>query len=258
MSNSSLCLHCGASNVQLEQVIAVPTPEHTATFFPIPHIALVNQVEKALGALNMRVVEQAHALTRDGLRYFGLLKVANCQETKDYAYVLGLRNAHDRSFKASLAVGSEVFVCDNLSFSGEITIARKHTLNIMEDLPKLTCNAVGQLASRWTRMSERIARYKEFEIGDVQAHDLVIRSLDAGAITLQMMPKVLEQWRTPNHPEFKPRTAWSLFNAYTEAAKGTSLQLLPRRTVTLHGLMDSRVGFLGSSSETVAAEPALN
>ena len=249
---SNLCLHCGATNAQREQVIEVATPAHTDTFYPIPHIALVEQVEKALTALDMRVVEQAHALTRDGLRYFGLLKVANCQETKDYSYVLGLRNAHDRSFKASLAVGSEVFVCDNLSFSGEITIARKHTLNIMDDLPKLTCNAVGRLSSKWTVMSERIARYKEFEFGDVQAHHFMIRSIDAGAMTLQMLPKVLEQWRNPNHPEFQPRTAWSLFNAYTEAAKGTSLQLLPRRTMTLHGMMDASVGFLGGTSAVEA------
>ena len=58
---------------------------------------------------------------------FGLLEVANCQQTEDYAYVLGLRNSHDKRFPAGLAVGASVFVCDNLSFSGEIKIGRKHT-----------------------------------------------------------------------------------------------------------------------------------
>ena len=87
---------------------------------------------------------------------------------------------------------------------------------------------------------------------DKLAHDFMVRSIDAGAMTLQMLPQVLKQWREPNHPEFSARTAWSLFNAYTEAAKGTSLQLLPRRTMTLHGMMDARVGFLGGTSAVEA------
>ncbi len=247
MSNS-LYLHCGAAHVSRETVTDVATPEHTDTWYPIPHIGLVEQVEAALTTLKMRVTEQAHALTRDGLRYFGLLKVANCQATsEDYSYVLGLRNAHDRSFTASLAVGSQVFICDNLAFSGEITLARKHTRHIMDDLPKLACHAVGRLSDKWTVMNDRIASYKQALLEDSAVHDFVIRSLDAGAVTLQQIPEVLKQWRTPNHPEFAvDRSAWRLFNAYTEAAKGTSLQLLPRRTITLHGLMDAQVGFLGA------------
>ena len=37
----------------------------------------------------------------------------------DYSLVLGLRNSHDKTFPASLALGSQVLVCDNLSFFGE-------------------------------------------------------------------------------------------------------------------------------------------
>jgi hypothetical protein len=32
---------------------------------------------------------------------------------------------------------------------------------------------------------------------------------------------VLEAWEEPRHEEFAPRTAWSLFNAFTEVAKGS-------------------------------------
>jgi hypothetical protein len=30
---------------------------------------------------------------------------------------------------------------------------------------------------------------------------------------------VLEAWEEPRHEEFSPRTAWSLFNAFTEVQK---------------------------------------
>ena len=53
----------------------------------------------------------------------------------------------------------------------------------------------------------------------------------------------MKEWRQPRHDDFKPRTVWSLFNAFTEVAKETSLFSLPKRTITLHGLMDSQAGF---------------
>jgi hypothetical protein len=52
---------------------------------------------------------------------------------------------------------------------------------------------------------------------------------------------VVDQWHVPNHPEFKPRTAWSMFNAFTEVLKG-NLNELPKRTQALHGVMDGHCG----------------
>ena len=218
MKTANLVLHCGATSVAREVIPTVKTPDRTDTWYPIPHIDFITQVEKALTAANMRVVEQAHSLTKEGNRYFGLFQVANCQSTgDDYSYVLGLRNSHDKSFPAGLVVGSQVFVCDNLSFSGEIRIARKHTRYIMDDLPKLTSNAVGMLAQKWTLMSDRIAKYKTTEISDRDAHDFVVRALDVGATTLQQIPAILKEWRAPRHPEFA-----------VEKPRGVSLTVLPK------------------------------
>jgi len=236
--------------VEREVVAATPTPERTNTWYPIPHIDFVNQVESALVASNMRVVEEAHSLNKDGNRYFGLLHVANCQSTGgDYGYVVGLRNSHDKSYPAGLVVGARVFVCDNLSFSGEIGVVRKHTKFIISSLPHLAARAIGMLAQKWNAMGERIARYKNTEMTDRDAHDFIIRSLDVGATTPRQVPAILKEWRTPRHPEFaETKSAWRLFNAYTEVAKETSLELLPKRTISLHGLMDSQVGLICSNN----------
>ena len=244
---TNLMLHCGASKIERGALATVPPPQPTESWYPIPHTALIERVEQTLAATNMRVVSQAHGLSGDGMRYFGLLEVANCQETEDYAYVLGLRNSHDKRFPAGLAVGASVFVCDNLSFSGEIKIGRKHTRHLDRDLPRLVSSAVGQLADRWHEQSRRIAAYRSYELGDRQVHDLVLRALATRAITLTQIPRILTEWRTPRHPEFAVdgRTAWRLFNAVTEAAKGSGLWNLPARTQALHALLDTEVGLFG-------------
>jgi hypothetical protein len=49
--------------------------------------------------------------------------------------VVGIRNSHDKAFAAGIIAGAQVLVCDNLCFSGEILLARKHTGHIHYDLP---------------------------------------------------------------------------------------------------------------------------
>jgi len=239
----NLLLHCGARGVEREQVIEVPTPRPTDTWTPIPHIELVRQVEQTLRFNRLVVGTQAHSLSHDGARYFGLMEIQRSESDEDYCWVLGLRNSHDKTFPAGVAAGAQVIVCDNLSFSGEVKLARKHTRFITRDLPRLVQTAVGKLMERWHHQDVRLASYKLSDITDAAAHDLVIRACDVGVCPNRHIPQVLHHWREPGHREFEPRNVWSLFNAFTEALKGNLIEL-PRRTEALHGLLDNHVGLV--------------
>src|SRR5262249_49374431 len=91
---ANLVLHCGAHAVDRVIIGSTPTPEPTATWTPLPHMALIEQVERVLKTDGLFVVHQAHSLTHDGLRYFGLMQIQNGAVNRDYAWVLGLRNSH--------------------------------------------------------------------------------------------------------------------------------------------------------------------
>jgi hypothetical protein len=242
MHKPNLCLHAGANAVSREQLARVVTPARTASWVPIPHDRLLGGVQTTLEHAGLSVVSEAHGLTKDGSRYFGLLRVVNGEADRDFGLVVGLRNSHDKKFPAGLVVGASVFVCDNLSFSGEVRLARKHTVNVERDLPSLIERAVGRLGDLRRTQEARFTAYKGHELTDGAAHDLVIRSLDAGVIPVTRIPTLLTEWREPRHPEFREgRTAWRLFNAFTESLKG-NLDALPRRTQALHGLLDAACG----------------
>jgi hypothetical protein len=263
MKTSNLILHAGGQKVDLEQVYGVTTPGRTDTWVPIAHGNLLDRVRGSLQGQGLRVVAESHALARDGLRYFGLLQVARLPEgacdtlaqthghdhvgedPDDFGLVVGVRNSHDRSYPAGLVLGASVFVCDNLSFCGEVKLARKHTAYIERDLPQLVDRAVGLLGGLRKSQEDRFAAYKRTEVSDREAHDFIISALDARIIGATRIPDLLRQWRRPDYPEFAAggRTAWRLFNGFTEVLKGC-LAELPRRTQALHGLLDSRCGLV--------------
>jgi hypothetical protein len=189
----------------------------------------------------LKIGNQVHSLNQDGAQYFGLTEIYGPNNADDYALIVGLRNSHNKTFPVGLVAGATVFVCDNLSFSGEVRLSRKHTTHLQRDLPQLVSRGVGRLMDLWGHQGKRIDAYKNHRMRDKAAHDLVIRAVDLGACTNRMIPAVIKEWREPSYADFSERSAWSLFNAFTETLKG-NLPELPRRTEALHALFDTHVG----------------
>jgi hypothetical protein len=246
MRQSNLVLHCGASQATHEQVEAVVTPGRTDSWVPIPHHRVLTGIANALTRSGMKIVTEAHGLTREGKRYFGLLQVGQDGAADgDFGLVVGVRNSHDKSFPCELALGASVFCCDNLSFSGTVRLARKHTAHIERDLPQLVDRAISLLGDLSHTQEKRFAAYKAKEIGtDAEVHDFLVRAVDSRVLPITRLTEVLKNWREPPHPEFKERTAWSLFNAFSESWKerGRNLHELPKVSQALHGMMDSFCG----------------
>ena len=115
----TLILHAGANAVSYDALRVVQTPEATSTHVPIPHHELVELVRFTLGFHQHEIVSEDHAIMPDGMRYFGLMSLRS--PYGDYTDVVGLRNAHDRSFSIGIAFGSRVFVCDNTAFLGDLS-----------------------------------------------------------------------------------------------------------------------------------------
>lgn len=283
-----LMLHCGANRVERDAVYNVKTPEPTDTHFPVPHTLLLEEVEKNLKANGYEIIGQAHALTGEGMRYFGLLEVklsgAPCMDepmpgtawdyaqkaANDYGLVIGMRNAHDQTYCAALAMGNRVFVCDNLSFSGEVLIGRRHTRHIERDIPMLIPRAFSALSVERVNMETRIDAYKEAGISDKDAHDFIVRAIvDERIFPKTKLADVVQEWRKPAHEEFEPRTVWSLANAFTEVAKprrvvvdgvdrvrGGNPGTLMARTSKLYGFFDKTLGVSLKSRDEVLSEGA--
>lgn len=247
---NGLMLHCGGLLKSRDEVFGVAVPEATASYQPLAHASFITRIEKQLAVEGIRVKDEKLALAKNGQRFFGLMELDMPQfPTADFSCVIGLRNSYDKSCSTGLAIGASVFVCDNLSFSGDVKFERKHTANLLRDLQWVITETVTSLPSRFATQSATFDRYKRYEIGDRQAHDLIIRLFDAGVFNLTDIRKVLTEWRTPQHPEFAQsgKTAWRLFNATTQILK-SDLWSLTDRTRILHQVLDTEIDTLGEES----------
>lgn len=239
---NGLMLHTGAKAISAEQLACVPTPEPTETHRPIPHYQLLSLVRETLTNQGAVIRSESHGLGRDGSRYFGLLDIRGAES--QWGMVVGIRNSHDKSFPAGLVCGAQVFVCDNLSFSGEVRLARKHTNRILDHLPAMIRGAVGKLVDLRGEQERRFLAYRETPLGHPAAMHLIGAAYRHGAIPASRVGPIIDEWHQPRHAEFAERhNVWRLFNACTEGLKG-SLTALPARTQAIHGMLDEVCGLI--------------
>src|SRR5689334_9277131 len=127
MEHGTLMSHVDTDVVTREQLALVPTPPPTRSFKPVPHLELVDTLERALAVSNIAIRKEQFALRRDGSTLFGVLQLAY-EDTPDGTAALGLRTANNRTMSIQICAGLSVFVCDNMVFRGDlIALNRKHT-----------------------------------------------------------------------------------------------------------------------------------
>lgn len=194
------------------------TPEPTATHFPIPHHRLVETLAESLHFRHLEITAEEYAVSPDGMRFFGVLTL-NVEES-GIRIALGLRNSHDKSFSLGLTVGRRVLVCDNLALFGDYTpVVRKHTKNVA--LEAILAVAVDQMQRNFEPMRRQIEFFRGYGLADQRAKVIIYDAFIGGEADLpkHLASAVHQHYFEPEHEEFKPRTLWSLENAFTSAVK---------------------------------------
>lgn len=232
----TLVVHRGGWEATKADLAAVAVPDSTESYHPVPYGRFIEEVELHVPRFGLTVKSSAFALAREGSQMFGVLTCANGKPASDYALAIGVRNSYDRSLSVGLTLGSRVFCCDNLAFSGEVTMHRKHTVNVFRDLPDLIYRMLSQVSSMRDRTDGEIAAMKVRELPPADAHHLMVEAVKADVVPASQLPKVIEAWEEPRHEEFALRTAWSLFNAFTEVQKGAPPRAQMERSLRLSAL----------------------
>lgn len=239
-----LITHCGAQRVERAELGKVTLPAATDTHLPIPHDYLADLIEDRLNENGLHVVQSEFALGRKGADMFGIMEVGSAPGD-DFATVVGFRNSHVKKLSAGLVLGDGVFVCDNLCFSGEVGFGRRHTINILDDLPDMVTDAIQKIMGINTAQVARAEAYKERQITNLRADHLIMNMLREGIINTQRVEKVVAEWDVPSHEEFTKtgRSIYRLKQATTEALKGSNIIAMPEKTKKLTALLDQAADF---------------
>jgi len=236
MSESTLI----ASTAKLPrlQLADVPTPLGTATHRPVPHVEVVEALVETLSFRHIGVVTEEYAVSKDGMKMFGVLDLDTGMPGCRFS--IGVRNSHDRSMRLAAVVGVRVTVCENMAFSGDFQpVLAKHSKHF--SLQNALSIGVDQMQRNFEPMRRQVEEWRSMQISTMAAKLIIYQAfvesdLDAPK---HLARQVHDLYFQPVHPEFEPRTLWSLSNAFTSAFK--ELDPIPqfKATAKLAGFLQS-------------------
>ena len=214
----------------------IPIPEATdsnPTSFPFRPIPWRPSVRTCYGALP-RASEQ-YGLARQGQQMFAVQTYS--KENIEMGLSIGFRNSYDKSMAIGIAIGASVFVCDNLSLTGEITVLKKHTTNVWTALEETVIATLYRSQHNFDRICEDAEVLKGLELGNNEAFRTMGLLFGNNIITPRQLPVLKKQWLHPSHDEFKPRNMWSFYNSCTEVLKSTPPFQVMEKHIQLHKIL---------------------
>lgn len=215
--NATLLSHVNTSKVTRIELAQIPTPEATDTFKPIGHYQLIQAVEEALAFRHISIVKDEYAVSRDGMKLFGLLELN--ADYEGIRFAIGLRNANDKSMRLGMVAGYRVFVCDNMSLSGDFKpLLAKHTKNF--DLVESLSTGIDRIQRGWEPLREQIEFKRKYVLNGVEAQSLIYRAFMQQKFPVKLMRTVHQEFFIkPSYDEFREQNVFSLENAFTTAFK---------------------------------------
>src|SRR5687768_2939597 len=101
---TQLCLHKGARVVSRGELLDVPAPAATETWFPLRHGDVLTTVERTLTEAGFAVAQEQLSLARSNNRFFGVLDLSSAV-VAGVSLAVGVRNSIDKTFPLGFCAG---------------------------------------------------------------------------------------------------------------------------------------------------------
>jgi len=200
----------------------IKTPERTETYVPVSHQELVTKIKEAgTKHYNTSPFETKLEVNHRGQQMFGSMMFHHGGSLSNESGMnrsIGFRNSYDKTLPIGVCGGASVFVCSNLMFTGDIIKMRKHTQNVEDDLDILIQKLFADVDRRYDESVEAKQTMQEIEFSDTDAGNYFGQLfVNQGVLNGAQLNKATKEWF--ESPVFTERTAWSAYNACTEALK---------------------------------------
>lgn len=233
----SLVIHRGGHMVTKDDLALIKVPQTTESYLPVPH----NHLADTLSTIGQDILKgftlhkEQYALAREGQQMFGIHVFKN--SNTELGLSIGFRNSYDKSMAIGIAIGAEVFVCDNLALTGDITIMKKHTMNVWQGLEDAAISTLYRSQKNFEKICADSEAMRSAKIENDEAFRMIGLMFGHGILSPRQLPVVKEKWLKPSHEDFRARNKWSFYNACTEALKTCPPLVIMEKHILLHAAL---------------------
>ncbi len=241
-------------HVNFNELAMLPVPAARGSrHLPYGFGDYMTDIKEQFDMVGIDVSKEEYVVSKDNERFFGTMAIRPTQgefiSAEDWELLVGVRGSHDQKITRGLTIGSHVFVCSNLLFSGSLgTFKTKQTTFMGNRLPRLIRNAVDLVPEMAHKEEVKYDRWKEQEIKPRWGDAALVEIHRRGGMSSAQLGVAISEWDKPTYDHGKP-TAWRLMNACTESLK-------PRGANANHHIIAERGQIISSFIDEMSGMPA--
>lgn len=204
----------------------IPIPEQwgaSSKWEGIQHGELANTIIETCARMDFKVLGECWYTSGDGAALYGGVDIDPASMGNDLdigtptAFSMAIRHSNDMRYALTFGVGARVFLCSNGFMSAEFVLKKRHVFST--HLGEAVEDGINQYVKHSAHLNKIINQIREIEITQEQASHLILQAHRKDLVPFRHLEAVDKTWQKPPHEIFQPRTAWSMYNAFTEVAK---------------------------------------
>jgi len=188
--------------------------------YPMRHDVLLDIVDETLKQQKHHVSKKEHFISHGGIRMYTSYILGEAKGKDDFSMAMAVTGAQDRTSSAKIMFGTNIFICANGCYSGEVVLRRKNTMNALDELPEIVDKGVHMAGISYKRDSAFLEGWKRTEITSEQQKSFLFDVMMSGLLPRShVLDKVFPLLETPTYEEHRKDTVYAMHNSFTEAHK---------------------------------------
>jgi hypothetical protein len=208
------------------QLMEIPIPKYEGSgtkWEGVNHGSLASTVIEVCTAMEFKILSETWYVNPNKAALYGCvdLQPESMGNVLDLGtpgcFSLAIRHSNDQRMAITMGVGAKVFLCSNGVMTAEFLCKKRHLTGLA--LTEIVEDGINLYVKKSADLSSQIKALRDRPITKQEASYAILKSAREGVIPFRYLEDILENWVHPTHEHFKPRNAWSLYNAFTETAK---------------------------------------
>jgi len=244
----TLSVSKGVSERVSEQVVrAEPQPAFTESWHPFSHAIVLDAVAAACKKFNLKVMRKEYSIRKNS-KMFASWEVRSTsgilvRKEKEFDLAIGIRNSIDKTHSVGLCAGERITVCDNLMFSGDFVIFRKHTGRLeIEEIEFYAEEALDALLPKMNHFHKWHEKLKATKLTYDQASLLTVAAMKQDLIPSSKFPQFYDLFYVRESKYANTLHGWH--GAATEIMRENSLLTIQWKNERLNKFIDYQVPIL--------------
>lgn len=238
MSNSILM---GLNKVTESEVFSVPAVPFTRTHKPIHHKDFIAAIKEGVHAVGLDIVKAEYVIAAEGKKMFGVYDLS--ARNTELCWSIGIRNSMDKSLALGVTAGTRIFVCENLSFTGDFVAFRRHTSGLdTDELAFLAFRAMRIIVTQLKRFQQWHESLRNYPLSESDMKILLVEIM-----TNAVIPPSKFRYFNELYEGSYGDTLWGFHEAATDTLRGSNLLTLPKKNKLLNGIIDAYINSLDTA-----------